>query len=258
MVTELQGYNIPGLEAGEDLSTNQYRWVVQDATTKKVRRPDSATEIPLGILQNAPKSGDGATVCSDGVSKLVLGGAVAIGDPIGMEYVNAADAGKGVLVGAGNTWRGGRVIGIYGTAAEDELVSVLLDHPTPAKQTVTVALPVFTANSTIREFLMSVSRPMKITRFQLAAYTIPADADGNPTIQLINYDLSTTTEDELVAAFNAEGLVAKTPTTLTLITTAGINVLEAGDALFAVMVHNAAAIDTNWAAAGLTIEFEYL
>src|SRR3989304_4280531 len=121
MVTELQGYNIPGLEAGEDLSTNQYRWVVQDATTKKVRRPDSATEIPLGILQNAPKSGDGATVCSDGVSKLVVGGVVAVGDRVGMEYVDAADAGKGVLVGAGNTWVGARGVGAYGTGAEGEL-----------------------------------------------------------------------------------------------------------------------------------------
>src|SRR3989304_1376264 len=122
MVTELRGYNIPGLQAGEDLSANPYRWVVQDATTKKVRRPGSATEVPPGILPDAPKAGDGATVCSDGVSKLVLGGAVAIGDPIGMEYVDAADAGKGVLVGAGNTWRGGRVVGIYGKAAEGGLV----------------------------------------------------------------------------------------------------------------------------------------
>ena len=43
-------------EADEDLSSDQYRIVVLDATSKKVRRPNAATDIPLGVLQNAPAS----------------------------------------------------------------------------------------------------------------------------------------------------------------------------------------------------------
>ena len=84
-------------EANEDLSNDQYRIVVLDATAKKVRRPDAATDIPLGVLQNAPESGEAAAVrpvgCG-GVTKIVLGATLATGAIVGMEYVSATDAGK--------------------------------------------------------------------------------------------------------------------------------------------------------------------
>lgn len=84
-------------EAGEDLSNDQYRIVVLDATTEKMRRPDAATDIPFGVLQNAPASGEAAVVrpigCG-GISKIQLGATLAIGVIIAMEYVSATDAGK--------------------------------------------------------------------------------------------------------------------------------------------------------------------
>lgn len=112
-------------EAGEDLSSDQFRIVVLDATTGKVRRPNAITDIPLGVLQNAPESGEAAAVrpiSCGGVTKIQLGATLARGALVAMEYADADDAGKaqaavatqypvGVLLEGGD---------------EDELVSCLL------------------------------------------------------------------------------------------------------------------------------------
>jgi len=83
--------------AAEDLSSDQYRIVVLDATTKKVRRPDAITDIPFGVLQNAPAADEAAAVrpigCG-GISKIVLGATLGTGAIVAVEYADAADAGK--------------------------------------------------------------------------------------------------------------------------------------------------------------------
>lgn len=81
-------------EAAEDLSNDQYRIVVLD--TGKVRRPDASTDIPLGILQNAPGAGEAAVIRLIGVSKIQLGETVAENEWIKLEYINGTDAGKGL------------------------------------------------------------------------------------------------------------------------------------------------------------------
>lgn len=82
-------------EAAEDLSNDQYRIVVLDATTGKVRRPDHATtDIGIGVLQNAPLAGEAAVVRLIGISKIQFGETVAVNEWIKHEYVDAADAGK--------------------------------------------------------------------------------------------------------------------------------------------------------------------
>jgi len=48
--------------ADEDLSNDQYRIVVLDATSGKVRRPHAIPDIPFGVLQNAPSAADEAAV----------------------------------------------------------------------------------------------------------------------------------------------------------------------------------------------------
>ncbi|MBI5634865.1 MAG: hypothetical protein HZA15_15465 [Nitrospirae bacterium] len=82
--------------ADEDLSNDQFRIVVLDATSAKVRRPNAATDIPFGVLQNAPVADEAAVVrpIGGGVSKIQLGATIGIGVIVGMEYVDAADAGK--------------------------------------------------------------------------------------------------------------------------------------------------------------------
>ena len=112
--------------ADEDLSNDQYRIVVLDATSEKVRRPNAVTDIPLGVLQNAPDAADKAAVVRPigcgGISKIQLGATLAIGVIVAMEYVSAADAGKAQAAVAtqypvGTLLEGG---------VEDELGSCLL------------------------------------------------------------------------------------------------------------------------------------
>ncbi len=112
--------------ADEDLSNDQYRIVVLDATSGKIRRPNAATDIPLGVLQNAPDAADKPAVVRPigcgGISKVQLGATLAIGAIIGCEYVSATDAGKAIAAVAtmypvGVLLEGG---------AEDELGTALL------------------------------------------------------------------------------------------------------------------------------------
>jgi len=112
-------------EADEDLSNDQYRIVVLDATSGKVRRPNAATDIPLGVLQNAPIAGDTAVVrpigCG-GVTKVQLGATLAIGAIVACEYVSASDAGKAKAAATTQYPTGVLLLG----GAEDELGTLLL------------------------------------------------------------------------------------------------------------------------------------
>jgi hypothetical protein len=81
-------------EAGEDLSDDQYRIV--RLSSGKVYRPDNSTDHPLGVLQNAPASGEAAAVMLIGVSKIRFGEAVAENEWVKLEYVSASDAGNGM------------------------------------------------------------------------------------------------------------------------------------------------------------------
>jgi hypothetical protein len=112
------------LEAAEDLSNDQYRIVILDPYTGKVRRPDHATtDLPLGVLQNVPVAGEAASVMVMGVSKIQLGETVAINEWIKHEYVSAADAGKGLDAdGALDVAIGRCLLG----GDEDELGMILL------------------------------------------------------------------------------------------------------------------------------------
>ncbi len=115
-------------EAAEDLTNDQYRFVVL-TSAGKVRRPDAQNEIPFGILQNAPASGKTAAVRQAGVSKLQCGAALTGGTFVRLEYNDAADAGKGVPLVSNEGYAAGFVID--GTDAEDELASVNVLPATP-------------------------------------------------------------------------------------------------------------------------------
>ena len=108
--------------AAEDLTNDLYRFVVLGSTG--VRRPDSETEIALGILQNAPAAGQAAAVRLIGVSKLQMNAALAVNGIVLAEYVSAADAGKGKTAVAAPAYARGLVL--EASSAEDDLASVLL------------------------------------------------------------------------------------------------------------------------------------
>ena len=113
-------------EAAEDLSADQFKFVVLNSSGK-VRRPDSEDEIAIGILQNAPSSGEAAEVMLLGKSKLVASSALTIGTFVKPEYVSATDAGKGE--DAGTWWDTARGMVVEAADAEDDLCSVFLFSP---------------------------------------------------------------------------------------------------------------------------------
>ena len=122
MAYELTGLDLSFL-AGEDLSSYKYQFVhlANDTTVDLL---DSGAEFPVGILQNAPKSGAVAVVRVDGISKLVMNDAIAVGLKIKAEYVDGSDNGKGDLADTDNDVV--RAISLTASGAEDDVISVLL------------------------------------------------------------------------------------------------------------------------------------
>lgn len=112
--------------AAEDLSGDQYHFVVLGSDTT-VRRPDSGSEWPVGILQNNPASGEEAIVRVGGISKLVAGaGGLARGGRIKAEYVGATDAGKGLATTTAADLV--RATCIMAAGAEDDIATVLMSN----------------------------------------------------------------------------------------------------------------------------------
>lgn len=76
---------------------------------------NGVTDRPIGVLQNAPKSGEPAEVCALGVTKINSDAALSVGDQIG----TAADGQAAAYVPGTDTTKYivGMVIGASGAAA---------------------------------------------------------------------------------------------------------------------------------------------
>lgn len=113
---------------GADLSAAQYKLVKMDSSGHAIAFA-AATDIPLGILQNKPTSGQNGTIGVAGVSKMVCSAAITAGNLIG-----AASDGRGAPNPAGAS--GIYIIGIARTATANanEIFSVEFGtEGTPAK-----------------------------------------------------------------------------------------------------------------------------
>ena len=88
-------WTIPGFTftrvAGADLSSSQY-YYVKLSTTNTVIACAAATDVPIGILQNAPTSGQEAEIMGTGISKVSSNAALSIGNLIGTSSDGQADA----------------------------------------------------------------------------------------------------------------------------------------------------------------------
>ena len=67
------------LTAGADLSSSQYK-IVQLSSANTVTLATAATQTILGVLVNAPGSGEAAEVAIEGVCKVIADGSVAVGN----------------------------------------------------------------------------------------------------------------------------------------------------------------------------------
>lgn len=83
-------------QAGQDLSTHKYKFVKLNSSGQVVLC-SATTDVPYGILQNAPGSLQPAQVMRQGISRLVFGGSIATG----ANSVGTDAAGKGTLHAAG-------------------------------------------------------------------------------------------------------------------------------------------------------------
>jgi hypothetical protein len=93
MAYEFSNYSVKAtLVAGADLSAKQYNFVKLNSSGQVIAVA-AATDLPIGILQNAPTSGQEAEVLISGGSKLVLGGTVAAA-----AIVSPSSAGAGVAI----------------------------------------------------------------------------------------------------------------------------------------------------------------
>lgn len=78
--------------AGADLSTHQFKFVKLGTTEGTVILCADAADRPIGVLQNAPTSGQPADVLMIGVTKISSDAALADGVEIGTSADGQADA----------------------------------------------------------------------------------------------------------------------------------------------------------------------
>lgn len=121
---------IPGLVAASDLSasTNQYKFVELTAAGT-VDICDAVTDVPLGVLQNNPASGQAAEVVAIGITKLQADAAITAGAAIGTSADGQADP---KVAGTDSTHY------IVGTAlsaasAAGEIVTAIITCPSAAR-----------------------------------------------------------------------------------------------------------------------------
>jgi hypothetical protein len=117
------------LEAAADLSSHQYRYMKIDSNGKAAL-VTSANDVVIGILQNAPESGQEASIAllgTGGISKVVLAATIAtVGAIAAVEYVGASDNGKAQVAVSGQ-----HPAGIFvGIGDEDDIGSVILTSVT--------------------------------------------------------------------------------------------------------------------------------
>ena len=82
MAYEAAQVKVGQFTASADLSAKQYHFVKMSGNNT-VTVCAAVTDVPIGVLQNAPTSGQAAEVCLFGISKVVADATLAAGDVIG-------------------------------------------------------------------------------------------------------------------------------------------------------------------------------
>lgn len=109
------------LTAAADLSTKQFQFV-KLASSTTVDVCDAITDVPIGVLQNTPKSGQAAEVTIFGITKVVAGGNLVAGN-----IISVSTGSKAVAVTRGSA----TTTTVLGQAIEaggaDEIVTMFLN-----------------------------------------------------------------------------------------------------------------------------------
>ena len=129
MAYEISNYSVKvTLVAAADLSALQYTFVKLDSAGKAAAC-SGATDIPVGVLQNAPIAGQEAEVLVVGGTKIVAGAAIGEGALVG-----TSAAGKAVALVAG-TDTTKYVVGTLLTesAADGNIVTAVINCANPGR-----------------------------------------------------------------------------------------------------------------------------
>jgi Uncharacterized conserved protein (DUF2190) len=129
MAYEFSNYSVRAtLKAGADLSTTGQNLFVKLQSDGTIIAVAAATDRPIGVLTNNPKSGQEGSVVLVGGVKLTAGGTVAVGDPITTDATGKAVK---ITVGTDTTKY------ILGTAitggASGEIITVAIATPTASR-----------------------------------------------------------------------------------------------------------------------------
>jgi hypothetical protein len=89
MTAVAQGAIITSVQAGEDLSDKQFYFVKFSGST--VVACSAATDVPAGVLQNTPESGQQAEIVVIGPTKIEADAALSVGYLIGPSADGQAD-----------------------------------------------------------------------------------------------------------------------------------------------------------------------
>lgn len=115
----------PAVRANADLTNFKYRIMRFDAAqTCNVASNDvsaAPTEVPVGVLQNNPASGQAANIAYFGHSKVMAGAAITA-----RAYITTNGSGKAVAATSGDMTIG---IAVEAAGATDEIISALLFPP---------------------------------------------------------------------------------------------------------------------------------
>lgn len=115
--------NMQSYLAGEDLSAKQYTFVkFSSSAARTVVAVSGTSDVPCGVLMNAPASGEAADVAMlGGGAKLKVAGAIA---PGGRVKTNAS--GQGVAASADGEWVCAHVDATGANSASGDIVPVVL------------------------------------------------------------------------------------------------------------------------------------
>lgn len=100
--------------------TDKQFYIVQLDATGKIEVAEGATDLIVGVLQNAPGAGEQATYAFGGVAKVISGGTIGVG-----AWVTTDGNGKAVATTTDGDIVIGRFIGTA-AAASGDLVEVQL------------------------------------------------------------------------------------------------------------------------------------
>lgn len=128
MAYEINNYSVKAtFVAGADLSAKQYNFVKLNSSGQVIAIA-ADTDVPIGVLQNAPISGSEASVLIVGGTKLVTSAVQTLPATIG-----TAATGKGVVRVVGDTTK--YVLGTYlqASGADGEIVAAVINCANPTR-----------------------------------------------------------------------------------------------------------------------------